>query len=315
LVVVEDNLLSRDPDGEAPRLAGVEGLQIEAFWHSAASVRFVETDTNEVWNTNVTGLKNALALADQLRIPIFNQVSTAYSCGTMSGRILETLEREPAGFNNIYEQSKHFGEQLVRSYCQSHRIEYRIIRPSIIIGHSQTFRASSTAGFYYCLDALKLLHDKTVARDRSYFDRNPLRLRIDRNATLNFIPIDFVVTEMIDLHRRGSDTLNEVFHLTSDSPVSMCDWLTKLAPTLGIKRIELAADDSELSALDRMFNKQVKVFLPYMTQRKMFDRSNIARHGIDGHQMDYLLDTERLRCFASHYLADPRTAEPIDRVA
>ena len=122
LIVIEDNLLSRDPGSEPSALADLDGLELEAFWHSAASVKFVETDTHEVWNTNVRGLQNALALADRLRVPIFNQISTAYSCGTMSGRILETTERSPAAFNNIYEESKHHGEQLVRGFCEAHRM-------------------------------------------------------------------------------------------------------------------------------------------------------------------------------------------------
>jgi nucleoside-diphosphate-sugar epimerase len=315
LIVVEDDLLSRDPRQEPADIAGLESLQIDAFWHSAASVRFVETETNDVWNTNVVGLQNALALARRLGVRTFNQVSTAYSCGTMSGRILETIDRQPDAFNNIYEESKHHGEQLVRSYCDAHQMAYRIIRPSIIIGHSQTFRTSSTAGFYYCLDALKMLHDRTVVRDRSYFDRHPLRVRIDRNATLNLIPVDFVVSEMIDVHQRGSATLNQAFHLTSESPISLCDWLKRFTPMVGIKRIEFADDDTGLTALDRMFTKQVKAFLPYMTQRKVFDRSNAARHRIDGRQMDYLLDLERLTSFADVHLSQPASSTMVDRVA
>jgi nucleoside-diphosphate-sugar epimerase len=314
LVVVEDNLASRDLDDDVPVMAELEGLTFEAFWHCAACVKFLETEAKEVWHTNVTGLSNALALAERLRVDTFNHVSTAYACGTASGRILETIEREPERFNNAYEESKHYGEQLLHSYCETRRMQYRIIRPSIIIGHSKTFRTSSAAGFYYCIDALKLMRDKVVARDPSYFERHPLRLRVNRNATLDLIAVDFVIAEMIEVHRRGADTLNQVFHITSESPISLCDWLQKFMPLLGIRRIEFASDGEELTGLDRMFSRQMNAFLPYMTQRKVFDRSNAARYGIDRRQMDYLLDTERLSAFAHGYLAEAASAA-VDQVA
>jgi nucleoside-diphosphate-sugar epimerase len=301
IVVVEDDLLSRAGESD-PAVEELEALGIDSFWHSAASAKCVENDAHEVWNTNVGGVENALALAHRLHIPIFNQISTAYSCGTMSGRIFETIDRDPDDFNNIYEKSKHHGEQLVRRYCDAEGLAWRIIRPSIIIGHSQTFRTSSAAGFYYCLDALRLLHDRVATRERSYFDRHALRVGIDRNATLNLIPVDFVSSEMVDIHRRGSATLNQAFHVTSESPVSLCDWLKKCGPMIGIQRIEFVDDESVMSALDRVFTRQVKAFLPCMKQRKVFDRSNAARHGIEGRQLDYLLDTERLASFAETYL-------------
>jgi nucleoside-diphosphate-sugar epimerase len=314
LIVMEDRFLSRDPVREPVPVVGIDGVKLDSFWHCAASVKFMESATNEVWRANVTGLQNALSLADALGIRTFNHVSTAYASGTMSGRIPETIDLRPRGFNNVYEESKHYGEQLLHHYCDARGIEYRIFRPSIIIGHSQTFRTSSRAGFYYGLDALRQLHDRTVEKDRRYFDRHSLRVRFDRNATLNLIPIDFVVSEMIDLHLTGNETLNQVFHITSESPISFCDWLQKITPLLGINRIEMAADDDELCPLGALFTKQLRAYVPYVTQRKVFDRTNVSRYGVDRDQMGYLLDVDRLTSFARCYLADagPPAA---DRVA
>jgi nucleoside-diphosphate-sugar epimerase len=308
VIVIEDDLLAGAPAPD-PRL---EGLAVDAFWHCAAVVKFVETPSREVWHTNVTGLEHALTLAERLRVGVFNHVSTAYACGTMAGRIPEAVPGVPPRFNNVYEESKYRGEILLETFCGARGMHYRIIRPSIIIGHSQTFRTSSGAGFYQGLEALQGLYERTVARDPSYFQRQPLRACLDRNATLDLIPVDLVVSEMLELHRLGAASLDQVFHVTSESPVSLFDWLSRVAALIGI-RIEFASDETSLSPLDRMFTKQLTAFAPYMTQRKVFDRSNVARYGADRRQLGQLLDVERLTLFAGRYLSERRSTAAAGR--
>jgi nucleoside-diphosphate-sugar epimerase len=300
VVVAEDNLLSGDGSAAMPAWDSIP-FQITSFWHSAASVNFVESQRSVVWQTNVDGLRNALSLARRMNVSVFNHVSTAYVCGNAKGRILETDNRMPAGFNNIYEESKHYGEQMVREFCRNFGMSYRILRPSIIIGHSQTFNTSSSSGFYYCLDVLRQLHEKVSSRDPEYFQYQPFRVRMERNATLNLIPVDIVVSEMLDLHRAGYRTVDQTFHLTNECPASALDLLQMISHDLGIMQIESAGSDGELRPLDRLFNRQLEVFTPYLTQNKLFDRSNVARHGIDRHQMSYLLDMQRLKKFIAGY--------------
>jgi hypothetical protein len=72
--------------------------------------------------------------------------------------------------------------------------------------------------------------------------------------------------------------------------------------------VEIAGSITELQTIDKLFNKQVKAFWPYLMQRKVFDRANIARYGVDGHQMNYLLDMERVMNFASRYLSTTQAA-------
>ncbi len=301
--VIEGDLLSDTSVRHPAESIGVADIELESFWHCAAAIEFVDSQDSMVWSTNVDGLKNALTLAHQFGIKVFNHVSTAYASGTLTGRIFETIDSHPGGFNNIYEESKHHGEQLVHRFCQEHGLHYRLIRPSIIIGHSQTFNTSSTAGLYYCLEAFKDFHDKVVSRDPNYFKNNPLRVRVDRNATLNLIPIDIVIAEMIDLYRGGEKTLNQVFHITSESPVSLCDMAYAIPALLGITNVEIVDENLKLSALDRIFNRKLKVFNPYLMRRKTFDRSNVAKHGIDRHQLNYLLDLQRLMGFIKSYFA------------
>jgi nucleoside-diphosphate-sugar epimerase len=286
---------------------GLPGLAVDSFWHCAASIKFGGSQGPEIWRSNVETLNGALSMATQANAHVFNHVSTAYVAGARSGRIPEADGSAPDAFNNLYEESKHTGEQMVRAHCEQHRMAYRILRPSIIIGHSQTFKTSSRTGFYQWIDALRAIREKVQASDSLYFDVNPLRVRCDRNATLDLIPIDLVVAELMDINRGGEQTFNQVFHITSESPVSVHDLLQKISSLLGIRSVAIVDDHAQLSLVDRLLDKQVRAFTPYLTQRKVFERRNAARHGMDRHQMGYLLDMGRMETFAKHYLAESVT--------
>jgi nucleoside-diphosphate-sugar epimerase len=293
-----ENLLAQlSTASEAP------SLSIRGFWHCAASVKFSGSYGSDVWRSNVDELDAVLQTASRCGAPVFNHVSTAYVAGAQSGRIPEATDAAPQAFNNIYEESKHTGEQLVRAHCAQRGMAYRILRPSIIIGHSRTFKTTSGAGFYQFLDALRGLRNKVEAVDPLYFRNNPLRLRCDRNATLDLIPIDIVVAELIDIDRHGERTANNVFHITSESPVSLHDLVHRVTAVLGIGSVEIVGPEVQLRLIDRLLDKQVRAFTPYISQRKVFDRRNAAKHGIDRHQMRYLLDVGRMEAFARHYLA------------
>jgi thioester reductase-like protein len=89
-----------------------------AFWHCAASVSFRETADQAVWNTNVQGLQQTLNVAERLGADEFNHVSTAYVAGNRTGVILEALGEPEQGYTNIYEETKSFGERLVRGFAR-----------------------------------------------------------------------------------------------------------------------------------------------------------------------------------------------------
>ena len=305
VVVLDENMFSGASQPDTTRFAC---FCVSSFWHCAASTRFVDSKSSSVWDTNINGLRNALRLAGSLKVDVFNYVSTAYVSGTLLGRVSEEVDRGQNTFNNVYEKSKHDCELLVQHECNTLGIAYRILRPSIIIGHSRTFRTSSSAGFYQCLEALRQLYRKVTAKDVSYFERTRLGVFLNRNATLDLIPIDIVIAEMLMLENYHRDTFNQVFHVTSESPCSMYDVLTTLADCVGIRSVEIVDRLTDLSAIDKLFNRQVKVFVPYCTQRKLFDRNNATRLGLAQYQFDYLLDMGRVKCFAAEYISSvPQT--------
>ncbi len=302
LIVAEDDPISMGPLGNGDLLRLTRGHRVEEFWHCAASVEFSGSHGGKVWQTNVDGLQNALEVAGQLGVSTFNHVSTAYVAGKMTGRIMETRGQRPPGYNNIYEESKHLGEDLVAHYCRANRMGYRIFRPSIVVGHSRTFQTSSSTGFYHFVDLTKGFYERMVTRDAGFFDRHKLKIQVHREGVLNLIPVDIAVAEMIDLCAAGVRTLSQVFHITSETPVSFCDMFQTVLSAVGIKSFELVGPEADLTTADRIYNRGLMFYMPYLNNRKIFDRSNVAMHGVDHHQVGFVLDVNRLQKFVRHYL-------------
>jgi nucleoside-diphosphate-sugar epimerase len=308
-VIVFDHDLGAEgvrPEGVADVARRV--FEIGEFWHCAAAVEFTGERGGTVWRANVDGLRNALAIADKFGARVFNHVSTAYVAGKLTGRIAETLDPSPRAYNNIYEESKHVGEHYVARHCRLSKMNLRIFRPSIIIGHSRTRCTSSDAGLYQAVDQFAAFARVMRAKSPGYFQSRTLKVQLDRDGTLNMIPVDIAVAEMLDLATLGARTFGQVFHIISESPLSAHDAVRLTLEMVGVDRVEVVGPGADLNFADRMFNRSLKFYVPYFGQRKIFERSHVARHGVDCHQLGYLMDLDRLRSFIDHHLAMRRPA-------
>src|SRR5262245_21045472 len=79
-----------DSLGPLPRDRGWLTEHCRTIIHSAASVTFHDVAEAEVRQTNIDGTRRLLDLCETCRVLDFHYVSTAYVCGTRSGRILES---------------------------------------------------------------------------------------------------------------------------------------------------------------------------------------------------------------------------------
>jgi nucleoside-diphosphate-sugar epimerase len=295
----EVDLCASGPALKPSKLSEIRHLEAVEFWHCAACIKLLERLDGSVWGTNVAGTERALDLAGLLGAWAFNYVSTAYVAGTLTGRIPEVLPELPRRFHNIYEESKSHAEHLVARRGLDTGLQYRILRPSIVIGHSQTLRTSSAAGLYRVLDLALKFRRAVEASDPTYFERQPLRMCIDPKAVLNTIPVDLVIDEMLDLSRAGEATLGQVFHLTSETPQNTFRAAATLLRAVGIPRLEPAEDPNRLGGIDRLFAEGLNAYRPYLNGQQVFDRANVIRYGADRYQKGISLDLEH---FCSHYL-------------
>ncbi len=246
------------------RLLRARGLVV---WHCAASLKDSEKALNEIVAHNVTGTEQLLELVLTLDVEVFNHVSTAYVAGREIGVVPETSER-PRGFSNRYEQSKHYGEMAVIDHCRRAGIAYRILRPSIVISHSVTGRATGYTGFLGW--ALKLAHLAQMTGPA--LTNKPLQFVGRADAELNVIPIDSFVEDCIGIDQAGRATYDRVFHLTNAAPPTL-RWICDVtAKTIGILPLEIVADENTLDPISSQFYGWTRFERPYCASRKSFSR-------------------------------------------
>lgn len=146
--------------------------------HSAATVRF-DHSIEEARRINVEGTRHVLdfaAASPQLRSMAY--VGTAYVAGQRSDLVRENELAIGQGYRNTYEQTKSEAEALVRSRLGS--LPAVILRPSIIVGDSETGATTSFKMMYWPLKIYARGLWRTVP---GYPD-----------AVLDIVPVDFVAS-------------------------------------------------------------------------------------------------------------------------
>lgn len=261
--------------------------------HCAANLSFRANDRETVLQTNVEGTRIMLGAARALSATEFNYVSTAYIAGDRVGNILEDEIGEPPAFTNAYEQSKWEAEAVVRAACAELGLPFRIFRPSIIIGHSVTHRLSALSGFYKVAETMQTLGRSGRTQGQT------ILLPMPQDATLDLIPVDVVVAEMIELLDAGPASQGHAFHLTSDIPLPLVEVLGTLSPLAGFTVGRLSEDDGPASKMAELLMQRLRYYMPYLGQIRSFDRSNVHRAGVTPQT---LLDVERLKHFVTSFL-------------
>jgi thioester reductase-like protein len=117
----------------------------DAVWHCAASLSFEEEQREEIFRLNVGGTLQVLDLVFQTPTRNLHHVSTAYVAG-MKDFSTESEINTGQTFRNPYEESKCKAETLVADAHAKGRIVARVYRPSIVIGDSDTGRATHFHG-------------------------------------------------------------------------------------------------------------------------------------------------------------------------
>jgi len=164
--------------------------------HSAATVRFDHT-LGEARNMNVEGTRRLLDFAAaSRRLRRFAYVGTAYVAGQRTGLIREDELSVGQGYRNTYEQTKAEAEALVRSRMNS--LPAVVLRPSIIVGDSQTGATSSFKMMYWPLKIYARRLWRTVP---GYPD-----------AVLDVVPVDYVAKAVAQL-AFDDKAVGEVVHL------------------------------------------------------------------------------------------------------
>ncbi|HET7690556.1 MAG TPA: SDR family oxidoreductase [Nocardioidaceae bacterium] len=221
-------------DISAPAL-GVDAAWIEAhrgtidhFFHLAAIYDITAGD--EVNDTlNIGGTRNALALAADLDAGIFHQVSSIAASGDHRGVWDETQFDVGQGFQSPYHRTKFESEKIVREECP---VPWRVYRPAVVIGHSETGAMDKIDGPYYFFPAIRALRDLIPGWV-------PI-VGLDLGDT-NLVPIDYVAKAMDHLaHVPGLD--GQAFHLVNPEPQRTIDVVNTFAHAAKAPRFAVPVD-------------------------------------------------------------------------
>ena len=232
-----DRLIPLVGDLEAP-LLGVEREPLEELrgrvdqvFHLAA-LYDMSASQHRLEAANVRGTWHAVQLAQVVQAGRFHHVSSIAAAGRYPGVFREDMFEEASGLDDPYFRTKHASEEVVRREC---RVPWRIYRPGVVVGHSQTGEMDKVDGPYYAFALLQRLAAALPSR-------LPL-LGIDSGAELNLVPVDFVAAALDHIgHREGLD--GGTFHLVDPKPRSAVDTLNLFAEIAGAPRFVLKVGGS-----------------------------------------------------------------------
>jgi nucleoside-diphosphate-sugar epimerase len=243
---------------------------VRELWHCAASLKFEDESADEIFEHNIEGTRHTLELARELRVEKFNYVSTAYVAGRRSGVILEELLREESHANNVYEQSKIRAEAMVADSG----LDYRLLRPSIVIGYTSTCASSSDTGFYGYVR--RLVKAQQIADERNAIHvLEGAKILGDPNVPLNLVPVDLAMRNAVGISRsRSSD---RIFHLVNATPPTVGASSDVVNMTLGLSGPQVTPDVDPDSPEVQLLAGHMRFFLSYIENHKDFDHANTTR--------------------------------------
>ena len=278
----------------------LDGLDVHQFWHSAASLRFEDRYSDEIFAINRDGAQQALPLAARLKVDAFNYMSTAYVGGASEGTVLEQASSVDKT-NNLYEQSKVAAEELVASQPG---MGIRIFRPSIVVGHSRTYAATNFTGMYGFLRKLYGFHGMMARTQEALLRSTELQIKATGSVPLNIVPIDSVVGEAVTLMLTAPAAPGEpaYYHLTNPTPPLVGDVLNLMFGLLSMSEPRLVDGPDDFTWLDEKFNGRIDFYRSYLRGHKVFDRTHTDAYLEPGIPDAYRMQRDDVHAYCDWYL-------------
>ncbi|NUN16580.1 MAG: SDR family oxidoreductase [Myxococcales bacterium] len=247
----------------------------DVVWHSAASLRYEDRFEREIFDINLGGTLNVLELAKAAGATVLNQISTAYVAGSTNGVIAEQFEFT-APTNNHYERSKVHAERATRA---ADGIKVHILRPGIVVGHSQTLAATTFSGLYGFTRQMVQFKGVMERMQRGMMNTHRIRFRANPHQRLSLVPVDEVAAQAV--HIGLSPNASGVYHLTQNSPPTVSETLTAVTRATQFLDPEFVDEDQPLDWLDEKLDERLEFYRSYISGDKHFDRSR-ADNALDG---------------------------------
>lgn len=203
VIAIDGDLIEPELGVSASDRAGI-GQPIDHFFHLGA-LYDIDANSEALARANVEGTRHALQFAEAMGTRHFHHVSSIAAAGLYDGVFTEEMFEEACHLEHPYFRTKHDAEALVRR--QTH-VPWRIYRPGMVIGDSQTGHITKVDGPYYFFKALQIMRRHvptwlpTIGFEGGY---------------VNLVPVDYVAAAMVRLSQLP-DQDYRCFHLTDSQP-------------------------------------------------------------------------------------------------
>jgi NAD(P)-dependent dehydrogenase (short-subunit alcohol dehydrogenase family) len=188
-------------DADLERLRG----DVDHLFHLAA-IYDMTADAESQRIANVEGTRHMVEFAEAVEAGRVHMVSSIAAAGLYKGTWGEDMFEEAQDLDtHPYFRTKHESEAVVRNELSR---PWRVYRPGIVVGHSETGEMDKVDGPYYFF--------KLIRRIRSAVPQWIPMPGVE-GREINVVPVDFVVAAMDHIaHLDGHD--GKAFHLTDPNP-------------------------------------------------------------------------------------------------
>jgi nucleoside-diphosphate-sugar epimerase len=273
---------------------------------------FEEKNKDLIYDHNINGLRHAVDVASALRCGVFFYISTAYTVGVHEGHVAEQLHR-PAAFNNYYEETKCAAEHLITELCGAKGLRLVIVRPSVVIGPSESCKTGGGKTGLYGL--IREMH-----RLKRHLEHIPVVVNGNLDAEVNLIPVDYVSHDIFRLFE-DPGVQTGPHHATAHNNVKIAVLVELIKRHMGLPNVtveQLGRFSSErVSAIERLLARTTAFYNSITCATKHFERSVGATWilGIDQVERFVIEGVRMSESGESHAPDQEKIAGPEDRVA
>ncbi len=253
------------------RLKGADIYHLAAVYDMEAS-----EEANE--SANVGGTRNVIQLAENAGARLHHVSSIAVAGGKWKGRFTEEMFAEGQALDHPYYRTKYEAERLVRESS----LRYRIYRPGLVIGSSETGEADRIDGPYYAF--------KLIQRLRNAIPPWVPLIGLE-GGEINVVPVDFVARALDAIgHQEGLD--GQTFHLTDPNAQSLGDVTNEFCRAAHAPQFTLRVD----SRAGAMLPKEMTGMLQHWSVAQTLKRRLLEGVRIPEPALQYVSNRARFTC-------------------
>jgi thioester reductase-like protein len=212
---------------EAEQVTELRG-KVEHFFHLAA-VYDMTAPAEQNTAVNVGGTTHAVELARALEVKRLHHVSSIAVAGEYSGRFDEEMFDEGQKLPSPYHRTKFESERIVR---EQPYVPWRVYRPGVVVGDSQTGEMDKVDGPYYFF--------KAIQRTRKLIPEWMPLVGLDMGKT-NVVPVDWVAGAL-DHIAHEPDLDGRAFHLTDPKGQRVDELYNEFAAAAHAPKVAVSVD-------------------------------------------------------------------------